>query len=80
MFYGFAPMIAGLFTLDLEHEKVVYNINAKCLKKTDNTTCMWHYRLGHTGKKRMQKLHKDGVLTSFDCESFETCKACLMVK
>ena len=67
MFYGFAPMIGGLFILDLEHEKVVYNINAKCLKKTDNTTYLWHCRLGHIGKKRMQKVHKDGVLTFNHC-------------
>jgi hypothetical protein len=28
----------------------------------------------------MQKLHKDGVSTSFDFESFDTCEACLMEK
>jgi hypothetical protein len=28
----------------------------------------------------MQKLHKDGVLTLFDFESFEICEACLMGK
>ena len=28
----------------------------------------------------MQKLHKDGVLPSFDFESFDTCEACLMGK
>jgi hypothetical protein len=80
MFYGSAPMIGELFILDLEREMEVYNINAKCLKKTDNITYMWHYRLGHIGKKRMQKLHKDGVLRSFDLESFDTCEACLMGK
>ena len=26
----------------------------------------------------MQRLHKDGVLPSFDFESFNTCEACLM--
>jgi hypothetical protein len=28
----------------------------------------------------MKKLHKDGHLTSFDFESYETCKACLLGK
>src|SRR4051812_49451777 len=54
MFYGFAPLVGGLFILDLE--------------------C----RLGHVGKKHMEKLHKDGVLKSFDIDSFDTCEACLM--
>ena len=80
MVYGFAPIVGGLFIMDLEREKDVFNVNAKRLKKTDNTTYMWHCRLGHIGKKRVQKLHKDGVLTSFDFESFDTCEACLMDK
>ena len=61
MFYGFAPMIGGLFILDLESEEEVYNINVKRLKKIDDTTYMWHYHLGHIRKKCMQKLHKYGV-------------------
>jgi len=28
----------------------------------------------------MKKLHSDGLLTSFDFESYETCEACLLVK
>ena len=28
----------------------------------------------------MEKLHKDGVLKSFDIDSFDTCEACLMGK
>ena len=28
----------------------------------------------------MKKLHRDGLLTSFDFESFDTCEACLMGK
>jgi hypothetical protein len=81
MFYGFAPMVNGLFILDLDCSSDVLNVNAKRLKKTDtNTTYLWHCRLGHIGKKRMQKLHNDGVLESFDFESFDTCEACLMGK
>jgi hypothetical protein len=28
----------------------------------------------------MKKLHNDGLLTSFDFESYETCEACLLGK
>ena len=41
---------------------------------------MWHCRLGHISEKRMKKLHNDGLLTSFDFESYETCEACLLSK
>ena len=79
--YGFAPLVNGLFIMDLDCSNDVYNITAKRLKKTEtNTTYMWHCRLGHIGKKRMRKLHDDGVLPSFDFESFDTCEACLMGK
>jgi hypothetical protein len=79
MFYGFAPIIGSLLILNLECENYIYNIEAKHLKKTDqNTTFMWHCRHGHIGKKRMQRLHKDRVLLSFDFESFDTYEASLM--
>ena len=41
---------------------------------------LWHYRLGHTGIKRIKKLHTNGLLESLDYESFETCEPCLMGK
>ena len=67
--------------MDLEYSNDVFNVSAKRLKKTDdNTTFLWHCRLGHIGKKRMQKLHNDGVLQSLDFESFDTCEACLIGK
>ena len=41
---------------------------------------MWHCRLGPISAKRTKKLHSDGLLTSFDFESYETCEACLLGK
>jgi hypothetical protein len=41
---------------------------------------MWHCHLGHISEKCMKKLHNDGLLTSFDFESYETCEACLLGK
>ena len=80
MFHGFAPVQDGLFILNLDGESV-YNINVKRLKPNDlNMTYFWHCRLGHISWKRMKKLHDDGLLTSFDLESFETCESCLLGK
>ena len=39
-----------------------------------------HCRLGHISLKRMKKLHDDGLLTSSDFETFETCESCLLGK
>jgi len=41
---------------------------------------LWHCRLGHKNEKRIQKLHSDGLLNSFDYESYETCESCLLEK
>src|SRR3954463_15583721 len=41
---------------------------------------MWHCRLDHIGIKRMEKLHKDGLLESLDFGSLDTCEPCLMGK
>ena len=72
MFYAHAPFIDGLFLLNLDSGNThINNIEAKRLKSSDNSTYMWHCRLGHIGVKRMKKLHSDGLLESLDFESLE---------
>jgi hypothetical protein len=81
IFYGFAPVVGGLFIMDLECGDEVLSVDAKRLKLSEtNATYLWHCRLGHIGKKRMQKLHSDGILPLFDLESFDKCEAFLMGK
>src|SRR3954462_11916891 len=81
MFYTHVPLIDGLFLLNLDSGNThINNIEAKRLKSSDNSTYMWHYRLGHIGVKRMKKLHSDGLLESLDLESLERCEACLTGK
>jgi len=41
---------------------------------------LWHCRLGHIYEKHISKLHKDGILDSFDFESYETCRSCFLGK
>ena len=66
IFYGHAPLMSGLFLLNLDH--------------SDSATYLWHYRLGHIGVKCMKNLHADGLLESLDHESFDACEPCLMGK
>ena len=79
IFYGHAPEMNGLFLLNLDcNDMHVHNIDAKRIKLSDDSTYLWHCRLGHIGVKRMKKLHSDGLLESFDFESLERGEACLM--
>jgi hypothetical protein len=80
IFYAHCPLVNGLYVLDLE-DKSVSNINAKRLRQINfYPTFIWHCRLGHINEKRIELLHKDGLLSSFDFESFETCESCLLGK
>ena len=72
MFYAHAPLIDGLFLLNLDCGNThINNIEAKRLKLSDNSTYMWHCHLGHIGVKRMKRLHFDGLLESLYFESLE---------
>ncbi|KAK2395944.1 secreted RxLR effector protein [Trifolium repens] len=79
IFYANAQMYNGLYVLDLETP--VYNINTKRMKPNElNPSYLWHCRLGHINERRISKLHKDGLLDSFDYESYDTCRSCLIGK
>ncbi|GJU82299.1 retrotransposon protein, putative, ty1-copia subclass [Tanacetum coccineum] len=39
-----------------------------------DSTFLWHYRLAHISKKRIEKLQQDGLLKSTDEESFNQCQ------
>ena len=80
--YGHAPLMSGLFLLNLDSSDThVHNIEAKrCRVDNDSATYLWHCRLGHIGVKSMNKLHVDGLLESLNYESLNACEPCLMGK
>ena len=82
MFYGHAPLVNGLFLMNLDRDVThIHSVSTKrCKVDNDSPTYLWHCRLGHIGVKRMKKLHTDGLLESLDFESFDTCEPCLMGK
>ena len=82
IFYGHAPLMNGLFLLNLDHSDThIHNIDAKrCKVSNDSATYLWHCRLGHIGVKRMKKLHVVGLLESLDYESLGACEPGLMGK
>jgi hypothetical protein len=80
IFYAHCPLVNGLYVLDLK-DKSICNINVKRDRLNDlNLTFIWHCCLAHINEKRIERLHKDGLLDSFDFESFDTCESCLLGK
>ena len=45
-----------------------------------NEAYLWHCRLGHINKNRINKLIEEGLLSVSDCESLSTCESCLIRK
>ena len=82
IFYGHAPLMSGLFLLNLDSSNTqIHSVEAKRLKfNNDSATYLWQCHLGHIGVKRMKKLHTDGLLESLDYESLGACEPCLMGK
>ena len=63
IFYGHAPLLSGLFLLNLDRDDThVHNIEAKrCKGDNDSATYLWHCHLGHIIAKRM----KNSMLMDF---------------
>jgi hypothetical protein len=49
-------------------------------RRFTNPTFIWHCHLSHINEKRIERLYKDGLLRSFDFESFDTCESYLLGK
>ena len=82
IFYGHAPLLSGLFLLNLDSSDThIHNVEAKrCRVDNDSATYLWHCRLGHIGVKRMKKLHAGGILESLYYEALGAYEPCLMGK
>ncbi|GJV82011.1 retrotransposon protein, putative, ty1-copia subclass, partial [Tanacetum coccineum] len=74
----------GIFEIDMHNhisnEHSIYTCSNKKSKHNLNSTFLWHYRLSHINKKRIEKLQHDGLLESIDNESFDVCVSCISGK
>ncbi|GKC90332.1 putative RNA-directed DNA polymerase [Tanacetum coccineum] len=74
----------GIFEIDMHNhmsnERSIYTCSNKKTKHNLDSTFLWHCRLGHINKKRIEKLQHDGLLESIDAESFDTCVSCISGK
>ncbi|GJW19266.1 retrotransposon protein, putative, ty1-copia subclass [Tanacetum coccineum] len=74
----------GIYEIDM-HNLVpnvnsIYNVSTKRAKHNLDSTYLWHCRLAHISKKRIEKLQQEGLLKSTDDESFDQCVSCLSGK
>nr|GFA29672.1 hypothetical protein [Tanacetum cinerariifolium] len=74
----------GIYEIDMSNPvpKVnsIYNVSNKRVKHNLDSTYLWHCRLAHISKKRIEKLQQDGLLKSTNDESFDQCVSCLSGK
>nr|GEX19925.1 hypothetical protein [Tanacetum cinerariifolium] len=74
----------GIFEIDLSNsltnESSIYAVRNKRAKLDLDSALLWHCRLGHISKKRIEKLQHDGLLNSSDLTAFEKCVSCMSGK
>ncbi|GKA54729.1 retrotransposon protein, putative, ty1-copia subclass [Tanacetum coccineum] len=74
----------GIFEIDLSNsyanESSIYTVSNKRAKLNLDSALLWHCRLGHISKKRIEKLQHDGLLNSTDLKAFEKCVPCMSGK
>ncbi|KAJ9556102.1 hypothetical protein OSB04_010716 [Centaurea solstitialis] len=80
IFYFKATPVDGLYTVNLkDNNSEIYHISKRS-KDIEDQTYLWHCRLGHINKKRVELLLKGGFLGNFDYKPFDNCKSCLSGK
>ncbi|GJU55707.1 retrotransposon protein, putative, ty1-copia subclass, partial [Tanacetum coccineum] len=85
IFYFSAISVNGVFEIDMNDNVSKYNNNSifsinKKRKLDLNSSYLWHCRLAHIGKTRMQKLQRDGLLESINDESYDKYESCISGK
>nr|GEX82151.1 hypothetical protein [Tanacetum cinerariifolium] len=84
MVYFFAIPRDGIFKIDLSNsytnESSIYAVSNKRAKLELESALLWHCRLGHISKKRIEKLQHDGLIDSTDLRAFEKCISCMSGK
>ncbi|KAJ9542203.1 hypothetical protein OSB04_028709 [Centaurea solstitialis] len=72
--------VNGLYTVNLQdNSSEIYHISKRS-KDIEDQTYLWHCRLGHINKKRVELLLKGGFLGTFDYKPFDNCESCLSGK
>ena len=85
---GSGSLVDGLYKLHLDFafassllnfsiEKTSSSTIPKCARNNEKSSMLWHKRLGHASRKRLEQLVKDGVLSSLDFSDFHKRVDCI---
>ncbi|KAF7839880.1 Retrovirus-related Pol polyprotein from transposon TNT 1-94 [Senna tora] len=83
---GNGTMSDGLFRVQLQDNTSYDTMNAsssigiKRCATNENSSMLWHRRLGHISLERVKRLVKEGVLNALDFTDFNTCLDCIKGK
>ncbi|GJX56523.1 retrotransposon protein, putative, ty1-copia subclass [Tanacetum coccineum] len=84
MVYFSVVLRDGIFEIDLSDSYTnvssMYALSNKREKSNLDSALLWHCRLGHISKKRIEKLQHDGLFNSTDLKDFEKCVPCMSEK
>jgi len=74
----------GLYLLGLQNYATYTSMHVQtCIKRcniNENSSMLWHQRLGHISIERIKRLVKDVVLNTLDLVDFKTCMDCIKGK
>jgi len=80
---GFGFLIDNLYMLDVNcsyNEILQTNSRGTKGELKNNSATLWHKRLGHISKQRIQRLVSDEILEPLDLSDFEVCVECIKGK
>ncbi|PRQ48851.1 putative RNA-directed DNA polymerase [Rosa chinensis] len=87
--FGDADLVNGYWCANCENtvaktddSKKIFLLSKSGSKRKfcDASSFLWHKRLGHISKQRLQELVKQDILPALDFTDFETCVDCLKGK
>jgi hypothetical protein len=85
-FVGFGSLCDGLYKLNLNSRfaesllTLHHNVGTKRNLINESSSYLWHRRLGHISKERMERLIKDGILPNLDFTDLDVCVDCIKGK
>ena len=83
---GSGILCDGLYKISLNHEfaQVLITLHSNVGSKrgliNENSSILWHRRLGHISRERIEKLVKEGILQNLDFTDFHVCVDCIKGK
>ncbi|GKC53866.1 retrotransposon protein, putative, ty1-copia subclass [Tanacetum coccineum] len=82
--YFSAILRDGVYEIEMPcsntNDSSMYVVSNKRAKLNLDPSLLWHCRLGHISKKRIEKLQYDGLLNSTGIESLGKCVSCMSRK